>query len=214
MPGAMSDPHELPVEWRCVAVAAEMIKNTSKPFTFWFYDRASAKYYELPAYINVGLIDSKLPDAQAGLECGITLSLGAAAGADIFGHMGICGVDQAASLDILAMQSEAISYVESVNREIKFSEETFAVELIEEIGPGGNFIEADHTMEHFRCELWFPRLFNREYYDCWLNAGAKSMEECCKVHKEEILSQAQTVSLQPDVVRELDKIVASASSSL
>ena len=42
--GSMSDPHELPVEWRCVAVAAEQIKNTTKPITFWFHDRASARF--------------------------------------------------------------------------------------------------------------------------------------------------------------------------
>ena len=53
------------------------------------------KHYGLPVYINVGLTDSKRPDAQAGLEAGVTLAFGAAAGADIFGHMGICGVDQA-----------------------------------------------------------------------------------------------------------------------
>ena len=53
------------------------------------------KSYGLPVYINVGLTDSKRPDAQAGLEAGVTLALGAAAGADVFGHMGISGVDQA-----------------------------------------------------------------------------------------------------------------------
>ncbi|GAG97621.1 unnamed protein product, partial [marine sediment metagenome] len=52
------------------------------------------KHYGFPVYINAGLTDSKRPDAQAGLECGITLSLGIASGADIFGHMGICGMDQ------------------------------------------------------------------------------------------------------------------------
>jgi trimethylamine--corrinoid protein Co-methyltransferase len=60
------------------------------------------KHYGLPVYVNSGLTDSKRPDAQAGLEIGITLLPAAAAGADIFGHMGICGVDQASSLDILA----------------------------------------------------------------------------------------------------------------
>ena len=44
IPGAMSDPAELPVAWRCVAVLAEMVRNTTKPLTFWLYDRASAKY--------------------------------------------------------------------------------------------------------------------------------------------------------------------------
>ena len=70
------------------------------------------KSYGLPVYINAGLTDSKIPDAQAGLEAGVTLACGAMAGADIFGHLGICGVDQASSLDMLVMQHEIIGYVE------------------------------------------------------------------------------------------------------
>ncbi len=42
--GSMADPHELPVEYRCVMVVAEQLKNTTKPLTFWFHDRASAKF--------------------------------------------------------------------------------------------------------------------------------------------------------------------------
>ncbi|MDQ1258036.1 MAG: glycine betaine---corrinoid protein Co-methyltransferase, partial [Candidatus Hydrogenedentes bacterium] len=44
IPGAMADPLDIPPEYRCVQVAAEMLKNTTKPFMFWFYDRASAKF--------------------------------------------------------------------------------------------------------------------------------------------------------------------------
>ncbi|MBT4482047.1 MAG: hypothetical protein HOC71_00040, partial [Candidatus Latescibacteria bacterium] len=44
IPGSMSDPHELSVEYRCVEVMVEMIRNTTKPIHFWFHDRASAKY--------------------------------------------------------------------------------------------------------------------------------------------------------------------------
>ena len=43
IPGALSDPAELDSSWRCVAVLAEMIKNTTKPVTLWFHDRPSAK---------------------------------------------------------------------------------------------------------------------------------------------------------------------------
>ena len=42
--GGMSDPHELPVSYRCVEVMATMLKNTTKPLHFWLGDRASAKY--------------------------------------------------------------------------------------------------------------------------------------------------------------------------
>jgi trimethylamine:corrinoid methyltransferase-like protein len=40
--GTMADPHELTGEARCVEVLATMIKNTTKPITFWFHDRAAA----------------------------------------------------------------------------------------------------------------------------------------------------------------------------
>ena len=42
--GAMSDPHELPVAYRVVEVAATQLRNTTKPITFWYHDRASAAF--------------------------------------------------------------------------------------------------------------------------------------------------------------------------
>ena len=344
MPGAMADPHEIPVEWRCVAVAAEAIKNTTKPIMFWLYDKASAKYlidllialrgnekkaenyplffpflepvsplsfafngvdllfetarlnipvpigpmaqmglsapstlagtmaqenaevlagvcvtqiiregmpicyggichafdmrtvqmifsgpeqaifsvamaqmgkfYGFPVYINAGLTDSKCIDAQAGLECGLTLSLGAAAGADIFGHMGICGVDQASSLDILVMQSEIISYVESVNRSINFTDETFAIELIEQTGPKGSFLHNQHTRKHFKKELWFPNLLDRRDYKLWQEKGGKTMEQRCRERKEEIIAKYEPNPIPRDTARELDEIVEIAKRDL
>jgi trimethylamine--corrinoid protein Co-methyltransferase len=172
------------------------------------------KFYGLPVYINSGLTDSKRPDAQAGLEAGITLALGAAAGADIFAHMGISGVDQAASLDILVMQNEIISYVESTMREIDFSDEAFGLELIEDIGPGGTFIDQIHTAEHFRKELWFPKLLDREYYQAWLDGGAKSMERKCRERKEEILRTHQPEPIDNNLSNVLNEIVTAAQNEL
>lgn len=342
--GAMADPHEIAVEYRCVEVAAQMIRNTTKPITFWFHDRASAKFlvemiialrgdektaaeyplcypllepisplrfafngidllfetarlnlpvpigpmaqmglsapatvagtmaqenaeilagicitqlirpgmpvcyggiphafdmattqlifsgpeeaifgvamtqmgksYGLPVYINVGLTDSKRPDAQAGLEVGTTLMLGAAAGADIFGHMGISGVDQASSLDMLLMQNEAISYVESVMRELDFSDEAFGLDVIEQVGPGGTFIDQVHTAQHFRRELWFPELLDRNYYQAWLDGGARTMEERCRERKHQLLKDHVVEPVSSELDRALDEIAAAARRQL
>ena len=95
------------------------------------------KHYGLPVYINVGLTDSKIPDAQAGLEAGVTLACGAMAGADIFGHLGICGVDQASSLDMLVMQHEVIGYVERLLREVEVSDEKLGIEVLPQRHRGG-----------------------------------------------------------------------------
>ena len=172
------------------------------------------KHYGLPVYINVGLTDAKRPDAQAGLEAGLTLMLGAAAGADIFGHMGISGVDQASSLDILVMQHEVIRFVESVMREIDFSDDTLGLEEIRAVASGGTFIDRQHTARHFRRELWFPSLLDREYYDTWLEQGATSMEERCRQRKEEILGRHEPEPISEDLERALDEIVNAAKRDL
>ncbi|MCE9616074.1 MAG: trimethylamine methyltransferase family protein [Lentisphaerae bacterium] len=344
IPGAMSDPHEVPVAYRCVEVAATMLRQTTKPITFWYHDRASARFlnelmialrgsasaaaaqpawypflepisplrfpmngidllYEtarlnlpvpigpmaqmglsapctvagtlaqehaeilagivitqtvkpgmpvcyggichafdmrttqmifggpeqaifgvamtqmgkhlgLPVYINVGLTDSKRPDAQAGLEAGLTVMLGAAAGADIYGHMGICGVDQATSLDILVMQDEIISYVTSVMRDLDFSDEAFGIDVTAEVVQGGRFIDAEHTAERFRRELWFPQLLDRDYYEGWRAEGARSMEDRCRARREQILKQHRPEPMDPAVEQAIESIVAAARREL
>ena len=172
------------------------------------------KHYGLPVYINVGLTDAKRPDAQAGLEAGVTLAWGAAAGADIFGHMGISGVDQASSLDMLVMQDEVIGYVESAMREIDFSDEALGLSEIAAAGPGGTFIDRDHTVSHFRRELWFPRLLDRDFYEAWRKAGASDMEQRCRRRREEVLAAHEPQPIDADLRRDLAGIVAAARRQL
>ena len=45
------------------------------------------KSYGFPVYNNTGLTDSKMIDAQFGIECAATLTFGALSRADIFGHL-------------------------------------------------------------------------------------------------------------------------------
>jgi trimethylamine--corrinoid protein Co-methyltransferase len=172
------------------------------------------KHYGLPVYINVGLTDSKLADAQAGLEAGVTLMLGAAAGADIFGHMGICGVDQASSLDILVLQHEIIRYVESVMRPLDFSDDALALDLVDEAGPGGQFINSDHTAARFRRELWFPQLLDRDFYQAWKEAGAHDTAARCRARRAEILRTHEVEPPTDEFTRAMSEIVAAARREL
>ena len=172
------------------------------------------KHYGLPVCINSGLTDSKSADARAGLEIGVTLAMGAAAGADIFGHMGIFGTDQTASLDILTLQNEVIGYTESVLRQFTVSDETLGFDVIREVGPGGSFIDQEHTVSNFRKELWFLKLLNRDYYEAWKESGAVRTEERCRQRKEEILACHEIPPLPDDVSREIDGILAAARQEI
>jgi trimethylamine---corrinoid protein Co-methyltransferase len=172
------------------------------------------KRYKLPVYINVGLTDSKTPDAQAGMEAGITLMLGALAGTDIFGHLGICGMDQASSPDMLLMQHELIGYVERVMQGIEVSEEAIGLAVSEAVGPGGTFMDQEHTALHFRKELWFPKLLDRKFYEAWLSAGAKTMAQRCREEKERLLREHQPEPLPAAIDRELEQLLAGVRKDL
>ncbi len=172
------------------------------------------KHYRLPVYINVGLTDSKTVDAQAGMEAGVTLICGALAGADIFGHLGICGVDQASSLDMLVMQHELIGFVEHVVAGLHFDDEALAVDIVREAGPGGSFIDHEHTARHFRDELWFPRLLDRQFYDAWAQGGSATMAERCRKEKQRILAEHEPEPLAEDLEREVRRITDAARRHL
>jgi trimethylamine--corrinoid protein Co-methyltransferase len=172
------------------------------------------KHYRLPVYINVGLTDSKLPDAQAGLEAGITLTCGVLAGADIFGHLGISGVDQAASPVMLLLQHEIIGYIERILRGFDVTDETLALDVIRKVGHEGQFLGEMHTVRHFRQELWFPQLLDRDYWVNWLEGGARTMHDRCVDRKNEILTTHVSVPLDETTARELDKILDAAQRLL
>ncbi len=169
------------------------------------------KHYGLPVYINVGLTDAKVPDAQAGMEAGITLALGAAAGADIFGHLGICGVDQASSPSMLVMQHELIGYVERLMQGIGVSPQELALDVVEQVSGGdGSFLAEEHTVRHFRREFWFPELLDRDFFEAWAGAGRKDMAARCRERVQRILAGPRPEPPPKEVVAELDRIADAA----
>ena len=115
-----------------------------------------AQFYGFPVYINVGLTDAKVPDAQAGIEKASSMLLGVLAGADTFGHCGICGTDHAGSLLWLAFDNELMNYIRRISRGFEVNTETLATDIVKSVGPAGNFLAEPHTVEHFRKELWLP----------------------------------------------------------
>jgi len=117
---------------------------------------------------------------------------------------------QATSLEMLMLQNEIIGYVESTMREVSFSDEALGLDVIEEVGPGGNYIDHMHTFEHFRQELWMPKLLDRQYYQAWLDAGAQSMEERCRAETRSILADHQPEPLSAELEKAIAEIVVSA----
>ena len=173
------------------------------------------KFYGLPVYVNVGLTDAKTLDAQAGFEKGTTLLLGALAGGELFGHAGICGTDHGASLEWLVADDEAMAYVKRMVRGFQVTPETLATEVVHAVGPGGDYLAEEHTVAHYRQELWLSGpVWTRQPYASWHEGGRKTLGDRARQRAREILAQHQVPPLEPALAAELDRIVACAQREL
>lgn len=172
-------------------------------------------FYGFPVYLNVNLTDSKLPDVQAGMEKMGSFVLGMLAGADLFGHAGIVGTDHGASLEWLVIDNEAMGYARRVAQGFVVDEETLARGVIARVGPGGNYLSDDHTVEHFRKEFYLPGpRWTRETFEVWKTSGGASMSERAHAHVEAILATHRVPPLDPALDREVDRIVEAARRNL
>ena len=174
-----------------------------------------ARHYGFPVYINVGLTDAKVPDIQAGIEKGTSLLLGVLAGADTFGHAGICGTDHAGSLLWLYVDNELMDYVKRIKRSFEVSDETLATDVVATVGPGGQFFAEEHTVRHFRSEIWLPgAAWTRETYEQWEGDGRTSMGDRSSVEVKRILGSHEPDPIDEGLAREIDRIVQAAHREL
>jgi len=173
-----------------------------------------AKYLGLPVYINVNLSDSKMLDLQAGIEKMSGLVLGMMAGADLFGHAGILGADQGASLSCLVADNEMFAFANRIVRGFSLGEEHMAEQVISKVGHHGFFLAEKHTVKHFRDEFWFPgSLWSREPYDIWV-LNRQSMEEKITATVDTLISKPKFSPLEEKLKQEIGRIVQSAIKDL
>jgi trimethylamine--corrinoid protein Co-methyltransferase len=91
---------------------------------------------------------------------------------------------------------------------VDFSTEHLALEVIEEVGPAGNYLTHDHTLRHFREEFWFPQLMDHNNYDGWVKQGSKSLSDRAHLRAERILEEHIPVAPESKAMEEIDRIAA------
>ena len=78
--------------------------------------------------------------------------------------------------------------------------------MIREVGPGGDFLATEQTMEMFKTEHWLPDQCNRDNLDTWRMKGGKDWAERCTEKARQILQAHSPAPL-------IDSVVATLSES-
>lgn len=173
---------------------------------------ALAHYYNLPQFGLGGCSESKLVDQQAAAEAALTLMAETLGGANLIHDLGYLESGLCGSLAQLVICHEMVDWIEHMMGPVEVNDETLALDLIDEIGPDGQFLDTDHTLAHFR-ERWHPDVFERGNYDQWQAKGATNLSQRAAERVAKILAEHRPEPLPDDVAQRIKAIVQQAEES-
>jgi len=163
--------------------------------------------YGLPTWSTAGCSDAKLFDGQAAAESALTVAWAALGGANLVHDVGYLESGLTSSLPLLVASDELIAVVRRMAGPVRLSRESLAIEAMSRVGPGGNFLADEHTLEHFREEHWFARLADRRNFQGWLEAGGADYGERCRARARELLREPHEGQAGPEVARRVQAIL-------
>ena len=168
------------------------------------------KYLALPIRMPSMLRDSKMLDAQAGFETGM---VGTVTGliADLMDGMQL-DMDLVVDFADLIFCDECMAGIRRMARELVVDEDSIALDVMKEVGPGSTFLSHSHTYEHFRRELWDPELMERRNWDLWEKDGSLDIFKVAENKMLGMLAEKPAALLPEEAEKRIDEIVMIAQN--
>jgi trimethylamine--corrinoid protein Co-methyltransferase len=134
-------------------------------------------------------------------------------GANLVHDVGYVESGLTCSYEMIVLGDEMIGMVRRLLEGIQITPETLALDAIQNVGPGGDFITAPHTTEHYR-SVWYPRILDRRAYKSWFGAGKTTATERARNVARETIEQHQPDRLSENMLANLHAIVDEADARL
>ena len=164
------------------------------------------KWLRVPEYETAGCSDSKCFDEQACMEAAINITTAALVGGNMIHDIGYIEQGLCSSPHMLVAADDIISRTKRVLRGIPVDDDTMALNVIDEIGPGGHYLAHDHTYARFKTENWRSPLVDRQVYDDWATSGCKDYQQRVHERMVEILEADTEPLLDEKMYKELRRI--------
>jgi trimethylamine--corrinoid protein Co-methyltransferase len=153
------------------------------------------RYYGLPVWGAAGATDSKVVDAQAGIEATVTIMTAFLCRCNLNHDVGYIEYGTTSSMEMLVIADEIIRDVRWVVGGVEVSERTLAREAIHRAKPGGGFLADDHTLDNWRWAQWQPIVIDRLHHDRWAKKGRQDMAARANERARKILAQHEVPPL-------------------
>ncbi len=166
-----------------------------------------AQFLKLPLYNSSGIADSKIPDAQSGIEKALTTVTAALAGSNYVHH-------SAGMLEsLLSVAYEQYVIDNDINgqtmRLLKgFDEDDIvsSIDVIDEVCKGiGHYLGHDDTLARMETDYVYPLVFDRRSRADWLESGGIDLRERACLSAREILGTHYPTCIPPEVDKDIRK---------
>ena len=123
-----------------------------------------SKYCGLPFYGTGGTTDAKVLDEQTVVEATCNIMTSLLSPADAVHDVGFLGGATILSPELVVLGDEIISFLSAFRRGVSIDPDELALDVIREVGPGGNYLTLPHTFAHFRDVYYSPFMDHTKGY--------------------------------------------------
>lgn len=166
-----------------------------------------ARYYRLPSWGFAGASDSKVIDAQAGLEAMFSVYNAILSRNNLVHDVGYLEFGTTSSMELIILVDEIITMCRRFMEGIPVNPKTLAMEAIERAKAKRGFIDDDHTLENWREAQFQPSLLDRMQYDIWESSGKLDLYDRLNREAKEIMATHIPEPKPRTVIEEITKIL-------
>lgn len=167
-----------------------------------------ARMYDIPSYGTGGCSDSNAVDAQAGFESCFSDLLAALGGTNLVHDNAYLGAGLIGNLEMILLNSDIVGTIKRMYQGIEVNEETLCLDLIDKVGPGGQYMTEQHTFNHYKKETFYPEFCNRKQYQAWTMEGSRDIMKSLNSKAKEIIEGITSPIIDEGIIAEYDKIIA------
>ena len=167
-----------------------------------------ARHYGLPFRGGGALTSSQVVDAQAGYESMMSLWPTFLAGTNFVMHSaGWLESGLVSCYEKFVVDVELLRMLHHVFQPLQINEETLAFSAHEEVGQGGHFLGAVHTLERFRECFYRPLVSSTENYERWNRNGGHDTAARASELWRKTLEEYEKPPIEDDLEAELKAYV-------